>query len=55
MQENPQIIQDEIAEKLKIATITVKRNMSKLKKEGILERVGSDKSGCWKIKNKNYM
>lgn len=49
LQENPQILQDEIAEKLKIATITVKRNMSKLKKEGILERVGADKSGYWKL------
>lgn len=50
LRRNSQITQDEIAKKLNIAIITVKRNTNKLKEKGILERVGSDKNGYWKIK-----
>lgn len=47
---NPNITQREIAEKIKLTEKTVKRNMNKLKEKNILERIGSDKTGYWKIK-----
>ena len=48
---NPNMTQKEIAEQIKITEKTVKRNMNKLKQKGILERIGADKNGYWKIKN----
>lgn len=28
----------------------IKKNIAKLKEDGVIERVGSDKSGSWKVK-----
>ncbi len=39
-----------IAEKLGIGTATVSRDIDSLKEKGILERIGGDKGGYWKIK-----
>ncbi len=39
----------EIANALKITDKTAKRNTKKLKEKGIIERIGSDKTGYWKI------
>lgn len=47
---NHNITQSEIAKTLEIAEITVKRNTTKLKEKGLIERVGADKNGYWKIK-----
>ena len=40
----------EIAEKLGITRETVSRNITKLRESGLIERVGSDKYGYWKVK-----
>jgi predicted HTH transcriptional regulator len=37
---------------VKISETAVQNNLSKLKNAGILTRVGSDKTGYWKIINK---
>ena len=43
-----------IAEKLGIGTATVARNIELLKLKGIIERVGGDRGGYWKIINKTF-
>lgn len=49
IKENPCITQNEIASKLNIARETVNRNMKKLQQEKIIQRLGADKNGNWKI------
>ena len=39
----------EIAEKIGCSTATIKRHIQELKKLGLIERIGSDKTGYWKI------
>ena len=51
VKENPVILQEEIATKLGVARETVSRNMTKLQSMNLLEHVGADKNGCWKVKN----
>lgn len=49
--ENPHISRDEIAKKLtNITSNGVKYHLNKLKKEGVIERIGPDKGGYWSIK-----
>ena len=51
LKEHPQAGRKEIAEILgDITEEGVKYHLEKLKKEGILNRIGPDKGGCWKIK-----
>jgi predicted HTH transcriptional regulator len=40
----------ELADKTGYSTATIKRHIQELKKMGIIERIGSDKTGYWKIK-----
>lgn len=49
IKQNNQIIATEISERLKISLSTVKRKIKELKHSGKIERLGSDKSGHWKI------
>ncbi len=49
IKENSCITQNEIASKLNIARETVNRNMKKLQEEKIIQRIGADKNGSWKI------
>ena len=49
IKENSCITQNEIASKLNIARETVNRNMKKLQQEKIIQRLGADKNGSWKI------
>lgn len=49
IKENPCITQNEIASKLNIARETVNRNMKKLQQKKIIQRLGADKNGSWKI------
>lgn len=49
IKEKPCITQNEIASKLNIARETVNRNMKKLQQEKIIQRLGADKNGSWKI------
>ncbi len=50
MQDNRSITLNEIALKLNKSRSTIARIIKKLKTDGILIRVGSDKNGCWKVK-----
>lgn len=47
--QNNKITAVEISDLLNISLSTVKRKIKKLKEKKIIERVGSDKTGCWKI------
>ncbi len=49
IKENNNITANEICKKLNISLSTAKRRLKKLKERGIIERIGSDKTGHWKI------
>jgi len=48
--ENNQITREELSEQLGIGINGVKQQILKLKKEGILERVGDNRTGFWKTR-----
>ena len=50
--ENSQISITDIAKKIERGLTATKERISKLKAKGLIERVGADKGGYWKIKNK---
>ena len=47
IRENDKITRQELADALDITIDGVDWNIKKLKRDGIIERVGSDKSGHW--------
>jgi ATP-dependent DNA helicase RecG len=47
---NSKISYDELADKFSKNRTTIMRNIQKLKALGFIERVGSDKSGYWRVK-----
>lgn len=47
--ENSEITIKAIADKLEMHESTIVRNIKKLKEQGIIERIGSDKTGHWEI------
>lgn len=47
---NPSITRTELSKAIGIGTITVYRYLKKLQDVGIIERIGSDKTGHWEIK-----
>lgn len=49
IKENPKIPLDELALKFKISRRTVTRRIKQLQDEGIISRIGSDKSGFWQV------
>lgn len=49
LKQNPRANYNELAYKTGYSTATIKRHIQELKKAGILERIGSDKTGSWKI------
>ncbi|MDR0829037.1 MAG: HTH domain-containing protein [Prevotellaceae bacterium] len=51
IEKNNFVSQVEIAKKLKVNESTIYRNIEKLKQSNVLRRTGSDKTGCWTIKN----
>ena len=46
---NPEITAAEISDQLVISKRSVEKYLSKFKTQGILDRIGSDKSGRWLI------
>ena len=50
IKEDHSISRKAIAEKLGIGTTTVYRHIDSLKEKGVIERIGSDKGGYWKVK-----
>jgi len=49
IKQNPYITRIELSNALKINPSAVQRHIIKLKNEGIIERVGGDKGGYWKV------
>ncbi len=49
IRDNPLITTSEIAEKARITPKGVEWNISKLKKEGFIKRIGPDKGGHWEV------
>lgn len=49
LQQNPKANYAELAEKTGYSAATIKRHIQELKKLSIIERIGSDKTGHWKI------
>ena len=47
---NPHITVSELAQQLDISTRAIANHIKTLKNENLLERVGADKGGYWKIK-----
>ncbi len=47
--EKPNITQLDIAKKLKVSRQSVATNIKELKDNNVLERVGANKNGYWKI------
>ena len=46
---NPKITTIKLSEQLQITRMTLHRDLEKLKNEGIIERIGPDKGGYWKV------
>ena len=49
LKQNPKANYSDIADKTGYSAATIKRHIQNLKKTGIIERIGSDKTGYWKI------
>ena len=49
IQKRPEITKVELCEKTKFSHATIDRALKKLKEQKVLERVGSDKKGSWKV------
>ena len=49
LKQNPKSTYRELADKTGYSTATIKRHIQELKRKGIIERVGSDKTGFWKF------
>jgi predicted HTH transcriptional regulator len=47
--QNPRITSEELAKIIGISLRKIKANISKLKSKGLLERIGPDKGGYWKV------
>lgn len=48
--ENPDITRPELCERLHVSLATIRRAIAQLKEIKAIERIGSDKSGHWKVK-----
>lgn len=46
---NPNITKAKLVEILPVGKTTIDKGMSVLKKKGYIERIGSNKSGYWKV------
>ena len=49
IKQNGKIKANEISERLNISLSTAKRKIKELKEQGMIERIGSDKTGHWKV------
>ena len=49
--EDPVYTSTAIAEKLSVSRKTVSQRLKEMKEKDIIERIGSDRKGYWKIKN----
>jgi predicted HTH transcriptional regulator len=49
--QNPKAKYTELSNQTGYSAATIKRHIQELKKLGLLERIGSDKTGQWKVHN----
>lgn len=52
MKKNPKITQKELAEQLDMSTTAVQNHIRAMREKGIVERLGSNRNGQWKVGNK---
>ena len=52
LSENPQMSISDIAKSVGISATAVEKNIAKLKKKGLLERIGPARGGYWSVKFK---
>src|SRR5690606_4354611 len=52
LKKNPKANYSELAEKTGYSAATIKRHIQELKKLGLIERIGSDKTGHWTVTEK---
>jgi ATP-dependent DNA helicase RecG len=52
IKENPYISKKELSEIIGISTTAIDKNIIRLKKEGLLKRIGPDKGGYWEVVRK---
>lgn len=50
--EDPGYTMPQLSEKMEISRKTVAQRIKQLKEKGVIERIGSDRKGYWKINNK---
>ena len=55
IRENQKITRGELSDKLGINPSAIQRHIQKLKTDGIIERIGGDKGGYWKINEKYFL
>lgn len=53
MKENRNITRDELSVVVNVSSSAVKQHLANLKKDGIIKRVGSTKSGYWEVLDEN--
>ena len=53
IEESPKITREELSKKLEISINGVKQHILKLKKDGVLERIGDNRNGYWSINETN--
>lgn len=49
IKENPKITRNELVEKLGINPSAIQKHIANLKNKGIIERIGADRGGHWKV------
>jgi len=52
LKENPKYTRNDLAELIGKSNSTIKIYLAELKKNGLIERIGSTKSGSWKVNRK---
>jgi len=50
LSEHPEYNRDQLAEETSKTVRTIQRTLDSLREKGLIERIGSDKTGQWKIK-----
>jgi ATP-dependent DNA helicase RecG len=53
LRENPKMTREEIALLLGKSQNTIKEHLTRLKSEGWVDRVGSDRDGYWKVRERS--
>jgi ATP-dependent DNA helicase RecG len=49
IRENPKISRKELSEELSINPSAIQKHIERLKQKNIIERIGSNKGGCWTV------